>query len=123
MTKGNSTPKVSKTKARTARAGAPAVTPTYLQEGQTYTMGLHDIVRVVQVIEKYGHTAKFIRAAKAQQVGGTFDAKAVNFVKDFMVKQKMHADPVGKHIVNARDAQPDAAASLASRSGFNCNFG
>jgi hypothetical protein len=122
MAKGNNTQKVSNTKTRTVKAGAPTVTPTYLPEGQTYTMGLHDIVQAVQIIEKYGHTAKFIEASKAQQVGGTFDAKAVNFVKDFMVKHEMHADPVGRHIVNAREAQPDAA-TLASVSGFNCNFG
>jgi hypothetical protein len=121
MAKGDDTGRGSTSKTWTRRGGAIAITPTYLPEGQTYTMGLHDIVRVVQLIEMHGHMAAFLRAAKAQHVGGIFDATAVNFVKDFMVKQKMHADPIGKHIVNAREAQPETTA--ASKSRFNCNFG
>lgn len=109
------------TKAR-ARAGAPNVTPTYLPEGQTYTMGLHDVVRVLKVIEKHGHMAKFVRAAKDQQAAGTFDAKTVNFVKDFIVKQKMHTDPIGKHIVNAQQGEPTRGATRGGGR-FNCNFG
>jgi hypothetical protein len=104
-------------RARTARASTPSVTPTYLPEGQTYTIGLHDIVRALRVIEKHGHMAKFDKAAKDQQAAGTFDARTVNFVKDFMVKYKMHTDPVGKHIVNARQA-----IAAARRGQFNCNF-
>jgi hypothetical protein len=113
--------KAKKTKARTARASAPSVTPTYLPEGRSYTMGLHNVARVLKTIEKHGHMAKFVRAANDADVGGTFDAKTVNFVKDFMVKYKMHTDPIGKHIVNARQAEPAVAA--ARRTGrFNCNF-
>ena len=113
--------KAKKTKARAARAGAGPVTPTYLKDGQTYTMGLHNVVRAFNVIEKHGHMAKFVRAAKKSGAAGTFDAKTVNFVKDFMVKQKMHNDPIGKHIVNAK--QPGAAAMAAGPTGpYNCNF-
>jgi hypothetical protein len=84
-------------------------------------MGLHDVVRALKVIEKHGHMAKFVRAAKDQQAAGTFDAKSVNFVKDFMVKHKMHIDPIGKHIVNAQQA--GSAPAAAARTGrFNCNF-
>jgi hypothetical protein len=108
-------------RARTARARELSVTPTYLPEGQTYTMGLQDVVRVVKIIEKYGHMTKFVRAAKRQQAAGTFDAKTVNFVKDFMVKQRMYSDPIGKHIVNARQARPEAAAARGTGR-FNCNF-
>lgn len=117
-------PKAGTSKARTARASAPSVTPTYLPEGQTYTMGLHDVVRALKVIEKHGHMAKFVRAAKDQQAAGTFDAKTVNFVKDFMVKQKVHTDPIGKHIVNARQAGQEGQEVAAARGTgrFNCNF-
>ena len=106
-------------RARMARASTPAVTPTYLEEGQTYTAGLHDVVRALKVIEKHGHTAKFVRAAKDQQAAATFDAKTVNFVKDFMVKYKMHTDPIGKHIVNARKAEPEV---VAARGRYDCSF-
>jgi hypothetical protein len=109
--------KAAKSKARAA--SAPAVTPTYLPAGQTYTMGLHDIVRALKVIEKHGHMAKFVKAAKDQQAAGTLDAKTVNFVKDFMVKYKMHTDPIGKHIVNAAQAGP----AMAAAGRFNCDFG
>jgi hypothetical protein len=71
-------------------------------EGQTYTIGLHDLVRALKVIEKHGHMAKFLRAAKHQQAAGTFGAKTVNFIQDFMVKHEMYAGPIGKHIANAR---------------------
>ena len=112
--------KARKSKARTAKATAPTVTPTYLREGQTYTMGLHDVVRALGVIEKHGHMPKFVKAAKDQRAAGTFDAKTVNFVKDFMVKHKMHTDPIGKHVVNAR--QPGAAPTAAMTGPYNCNF-
>jgi len=117
--------KAKRTKARTSKArgsaaSAPPVTPSYLDEGQNYTMGLPDVVRALKVIEKHGHMAKFVRSAKEQRAAGTFDAKTVNFVKDFFVKHKMHRDPVGKHIVNARQAGPDV---LRAKGGFNCNFG
>jgi hypothetical protein len=113
--------KAKKTKARATSAGMAPVTPTYLKDGQTYTMGLHNVVRALGVIEKHGHMAKFVRAAKKSGAAGTFDAKTVNFVKDFMVKQKMHNDPIGKHIVNAR--QPEATAMTAGATGsYNCNF-
>jgi hypothetical protein len=95
-----------KAKSNKAKAGtrkAPSVTPTYLPKGQTYTIGLHDLVRALKVIEKHGHTAKFARAAKALRAAGTFDAKTVNFIKDFMAKQNMHTDPIGKHIVFNRN--------------------
>jgi hypothetical protein len=113
--------KAKKSKARGAASAQP-VRPTYLSEGQTYTMGLHDVVRALKVIEKHGHMAKFVRAAKDQQAAGTFDAKTVNFVKDFMVKQKMHTDPIGKHIVNAQKGEPTLGVTRGGGR-FDCNFG
>src|SRR5262245_45776627 len=117
---------MAKTKARKAKsatsksrtAKAPPVTPTYLPDNLTTTMGLHDVVRALKVIEKHGHMAKFVKAAKEQQAAGTFDAKTVNFVKDFMVKHKMHTDPIGKHIVNAKQA---GGALMAQEGRFDCN--
>jgi hypothetical protein len=113
--------KAKKSKSSRSTANAAPVTPTYLPEGKSYTMGLHDIVRALKAIEKHGHMAKFVRAAKDQEAAGTFDAKTVNFVKDFMVKYKMHNDPIGKHIVNAQQAEPGAL--MAATGPFNCHFG
>jgi hypothetical protein len=121
--------KRAKAKTKTAASGgrpakdeALSVTPTYLQEGQTYTLGLHDVVRALKVIEKHGHMAKFVKAAKEQQATGTFDAKTVNFVKDFMVNQKMHTDPIGKHIVNAQGREPTRGGTRGGDR-FSCKFG
>ena len=115
--------KAGKSKSRRSAASAAPVTPTYLPEGESYTMGLHDVVRALKVIEKHGHMAKFVRAAKEQEAAGTFDAKTVNFVKDFMVKHKMHNDPIGKHIVNAKQAGTRALMAAGQTGRFNCNFG
>jgi hypothetical protein len=115
--------KAKRSKSRRSTASAAPVTPTYLSKGESYTMGLHDVVRVLKAIDKHGHMAKFVRAAKEQKAAGTFDAKAVNFVKDFMVKNKMHNDPIGKHIVNAAQAGPGTATARAQSGRFNCNFG
>lgn len=85
-------------------------------------MGLHDVVRALKVIEKHGQMSKFVKEAKEKEAAGTFDAKTVNFVKDFMVKHRMHNDPIGRHIVNAEPAKPRALMA-AGRGRFNCNFG
>ena len=70
-------------------------------------MGIHDVFRALKVIEKHKHMNKFVRASKQKDASVSIGADTVNFVKDFMVKHKMHADPVGKHIVNARVAPKD----------------
>jgi signal transduction histidine kinase len=110
-----------KSKAKKSKTGAEKVVPTYLEKGQTYKMGLHDVVRALKVIDKHQHMNKFVKAAKQQGASVSVNADTVNFVKDFMVKNKMHNDPVGKHIVNAPKA---AAPTMAMQSGdpFKCNF-
>jgi len=92
--------KARKSKSKTSQA--KKVTPTYLREGTSFTMGLHDVVRALKVIEKHRHLDQFVGAAKRAKASVLIDADSVNFVKDFMVKYRMHDDPVGKHIVNAR---------------------
>ena len=65
--------------------------------------------------------AKFVRAPKEQGAAGTFGAKAVNFVKDFIVKHKMNNDPISRHVVDAKQVVPPSRA--AGRTGlYNCNF-
>ena len=48
-----------KAKARTAK-----VSPTYLDEGKSFSMGLQDVVRVLKLIEKHDALDRFSRAAK-----------------------------------------------------------
>src|SRR5947209_6550313 len=90
------------------------VVPTYLSKGASFAIGLHDVVRALKVIEKHKHLDKFVRAAKRQKAVMSANADTVNFVKDFMVKNQMHNDPVGKHIVNAK-AAPRVAAKAGAR--------
>ncbi len=114
--------KTTASKKKTAKAAAPAVKPTYLRPGASYKMGLHDVIRALKMIEKYGQLNKFARAAKALGEGVSVNAGTVNFVKDFIVKHAMHKDPIGKHIVNA--AGP-AGRTMAVRRGGNpfiCKF-
>jgi signal transduction histidine kinase len=92
-------------------------------------MGLHDVVRALAMIEENGHMDKFVRAAKRNEALVTVDAKTVNFVKDFVVQNKMHSNPVGKHIVNAATGaggRPRMAATMATRvapGDYTCHFG
>jgi hypothetical protein len=104
-----------KSKAKKSKAGSGKVTPTYLRPGTSYKMRLHDVIRALKVIEEHNHLDKFASAAKRKKTSVQVDAKTVNFVKDFMVKNNMHAHPVGKHIVNARMSPQDPFRP--------CNFG
>jgi aspartate carbamoyltransferase regulatory subunit len=106
------------------------VQPTYLSKTKSLKMGLHDVMRALQVIEDHGHTEKFKRAAKKKKLPMIVPADTVNFVKDFLVKNKMHDDPIGKHIVNAKGPKAatatgqGAAAAFAATRGdrFDCRF-
>ena len=109
-------------KAKKSKAKTSVVTPTYLKPGTSFIMGVHDVVRALKVIEKYKHLDKFVRAAKKKEARVSVGAETVNFVKNFMVKYKMHNDPVGKHIVNARVAT-GALATAAGDPFRPCNFG
>lgn len=124
MAKKSKAKKSATGKSRTAasKAGAAKVTPTYLKKGASYRMGLHDVIRAVKMIDKHKHLAKLVNASKKKGASVRLDADTVNLVKDFVVKHKMHADPVGKHIVNAA---PRAAKATAAAAGnpAECNFG
>jgi hypothetical protein len=110
-------------RAKRVRAKDDKVTPTYLARGESFRMGLHDVVKALKVIERHGHLNKLVSRSKRDSKPVDVPAETVNFVKDFMVKHKMHNDRVGKHIVNARVARP-AATGMALRDRFSgCDFG
>ena len=89
-----------------AKKSITKVKPTHLKPGHFYTMELHDVVKALKAIEEEGHLDRFVKAAKRKETSVSFDAETVNFVKDFIVKNKMHDHPVGKHIVNAKTLDP-----------------
>jgi hypothetical protein len=86
-------------KAKKAKKAAP--TPTYLRGPDPVHIPAHRVADVLKMIHKHGHTAKFKRQAKAAGAVMTLHPKTVNFVKDFVAKNAMHADPVGKQVINS----------------------
>jgi hypothetical protein len=109
-------PKAKASKAAASKGNTKKVRPRYLKRGTSYTLGLHDVVRALKVIEEKNHLDKFVRASKRNKTSVSVNAKTVNFVKDFMVKNNMHDHPVGKHIVNAMVAPAEDPFKP-------CNFG
>jgi hypothetical protein len=61
---------------------------TEIRERADFTIGLSEVVRVLELIQKHGHLKEFGTAAKNKKVTGTFDAKTIHFVKKFIVNQK-----------------------------------
>ena len=92
------------------KAGIAKVKPTYMTGKKPMRIGLHDVIRALKVIDEHGHMAKFTRAAKKKKAMILVEPATVNFVKDFMVRNDMHAHPVGKIIVNPRTIPMAAAA-------------
>ena|SRR6202521_1106600 len=108
--------KAKKSKAAASMTKSKKVRPRYLRPGTSYTIGLHDIVRALKVIDENNHMDMFIRASKRNKASVSVNAETVNFVKDFMVKNNMHDHPVGQHIVNAMVAPGEDPFKP-------CNFG
>jgi hypothetical protein len=109
-TKAKTTAKKAKTAKSTylaSRAGADEVRPRFLRRGKAFKMGAHDVVRAVKMLEAHGQLDKFVRASKRANLTVLVGADTVNFVKRFVVANEMHADPVGRHIVNAMVAPGD----------------
>jgi hypothetical protein len=92
------------------------VEPTYMKGKRPLKIALHDIVRIVKMIDDHGQTDEFQKAAKSKKAFVSVDAETVNFVKDYIVKHNLHGHPMGQHIVNARGLR-----TAGDR--FNCDFG
>jgi hypothetical protein len=100
------------------------VKPTYLKGKKPITIGLHDVMRVMMMINDHGHTDKFQKAAKKKKAFMSVDPGTVNFVKDFVAQNKMHDHPIGKHIVKTQDkgAAPLAKAMAAAPKLQHCPY-
>jgi hypothetical protein len=93
------------------------VIPTLLAEGLSIRMGLHDVIKVVKMIEKAGHLAKFTSRVKREEAQVTVPADTVNLVKDFVVKNGMHGSTMGKHIVNGQGRAAGGPKPRTTRAG------
>jgi hypothetical protein len=79
-------------------------------------MNLHDVIRVVQMIETKGYLGKFTRRLKREAAEVTVPAATVNLVKDFVVESGLHTSAMGKHIAYGRGHTEPAGGTMASRS-------
>src|SRR4051794_16483951 len=111
-------------------AKSAKVKPTYMTRKKPITIGLHDVVRALEVIGDSKKMTKFVAEAKKKKAFVRVDADTVNFVKDFFANNGLHDHPVGKHIVNAPlklTATPIAGAARRSAQpptkDFECKFG
>jgi hypothetical protein len=85
----------------TPKAKQPKPTPTYLTGKRSVSIPVHRVAGVLAMIHEHGHTQKFKRQAKAAGISMSLDPKTVNFVKDFVANNAMHAHRVGKQVVNS----------------------
>jgi hypothetical protein len=96
-----------KAKKGKARRGAktlrstPAPTPTYLQDARSVDIPVHRVAEILATIHQQGHGDKFKRRAKAKNLSMTVNSETVNFVKDFMAENRMHAHRVGRQVINS----------------------
>lgn len=89
-------------KAKAAKGSRPTKpTPTYLKGTKPVNIPAHRVADVLAMIHKHGHGAKFKRQAKAAGVVMSLHPKTVNFVKDFVAKNEMHTNTVGKQVINS----------------------
>ncbi|MFT4277749.1 MAG: hypothetical protein QM576_15470 [Rhodopseudomonas sp.] len=140
MAKASKTKKARSTKAKSTKAKATKVkaarkeankpvTPVYLNPPATIRIGLHDVIRALKMIETQGHLNKLVSGSKRQRLQVTLPAETVNFVKDFVVKHRMHTHRVGRHIVgglgtaSARDTDRLLARIDAGSDPNQCEFG
>ena len=93
------------------------VTPTYLAEGASIRMGLHDVIKAVKMIAKHGHLAKFTSKIKREQAQVSIPADTVNLVKDFVAENGVHKNSIGKHIVNGRGRAAGEPKPRTTRAG------
>jgi hypothetical protein len=101
------------------------VKPTYLKGKKPITIGLHDVMKLMRMIAEHGHAEKFEKAAKKKKAFISVHPDTVNFVKDFVADNEMHAHPIGKHVVKTRDkegATVSAAAAALQDCEFDCCF-
>ncbi|MET4485220.1 hypothetical protein [Bradyrhizobium sp. LA7.1] len=95
-----------------ARNPVERVIPTRLPPNASFVMGLHDVIKVVKMIEQHDQLASFTRKMKNEKAEVRISAHTVNLVKDFVAEKRLHRNAIGKHIVNARHKGPPADTEI-----------
>lgn len=85
---------------KTGKAKATEVlTPRYMRGKKPKAISFHKIADVLAVIEQHGHGKKFKRQARAADHMMTLHPDTVNFIKDFLAKNKMHTHRLGRKAI------------------------
>lgn len=76
--------------------------PSYLKGRKPVRVPLHSMADILGSIDKLGHSEPFKAAAQKSGAYVTVHPKTVNFVKDYMAQNNLHAQSdVAKNVVNA----------------------
>ena len=102
--------KASKKSAKRKTTKEAPVEIVRLESGKSISIGLHDVIKAVKMVEKHGHLGKLVSRAKRQELVMMVPAETVNSVKEFIVKFGMHKDRVGKHMVQGKGRPPARGA-------------
>jgi hypothetical protein len=127
--------KKAKAKKINQRTSKPAT--QLLEAEDSVTMAIHDVAIAFQLMAKRKHLGRFIKAAK-EEFGArrhpdeqlvSIGAETANFVKKYLARYRMYDDSIGMHIVEAKapkrltETASPAAATVARRNRFRCDFG
>jgi hypothetical protein len=78
-----------------------APTPRYMKGKKPRAVAFHKVADVLAVIEKHGHGRKFKRQTRAGEHTMILHPDTVNFIKDFLAKNNMHTDPIGRKAITS----------------------
>ena len=115
-TKSESKPSESKPSKSKPSKSAPSKPTPHLPEGMKVNVPLHNVMTILRMIARR-HAAPFARKAREKGVLMIAPAETVNFVKDFLVDNKLDKNPIGKHIVNARVKEAEPGVMMAAKGG------
>src|SRR5882757_5426978 len=90
------------------------IIPTPLPPNASFVMGLHDVIKVIKMIERHDQLPSFTRKMKNGEAEVRISAHTVNLVKDFVAEKRLHKNAIGKHIVNARHKGPPIAVATGA---------
>jgi hypothetical protein len=93
-------PKAKPKKANKAKP-AEAPKPRYMRGKTPKSIAFHKVADVLGVIAEHGHNKKLRRQMKAAGHTMTLHPKTVNFIKDFLAKNNMHTDPIGRKAITS----------------------
>ena len=76
--------------------------PTYMRGRSPIQVPLYKVMDVLKTIDDLGHTDEFQKAAKTARVSVRIHPETVNFIKDYLANNNLHAqNAVAREIVGS----------------------